>query len=325
MARGRASVAALVALAGCQLVFPLRDRDGDAGIADGLPGGDGSAADQDADTVPDTSDNCPKIANVTQEDDDGDGIGDVCDNCPGIANPLQENTTDATSFEDEIGDACDPRPDSVDCLVLFEGFNDPSRFLSTWQQIGGASDPVSFPNASSIAISVPANASNLPIAWKTIAPAVQGAPDILLQGRLTASAATTLYVGVAEGLSTSDSGYQCVLIPNTSVDIVRVFPGTVGILANATFMGSPTDNRLAIVFRHKAPSLAPANDPLSCSIRLGGAGTDAVGTDTAASRPAGGVGFVVKSGDTPFVLEIDSITLYEQGTSSTCSTTPVIR
>lgn len=75
--------------------------------------------DADNDTVPDTADNCPLIANTDQADIDGDGIGDACDassepdadndgvpdatdNCPSLANPTQ---TDADN--DHIGDACD--------------------------------------------------------------------------------------------------------------------------------------------------------------------------------------------------------------------------
>ncbi|MDQ3964188.1 MAG: thrombospondin type 3 repeat-containing protein [Actinomycetota bacterium] len=72
-------------------------------------------ADGDGDGVPDTSDNCPAVANADQRDLDADGAGDACDedadgdnvadssdNCPGVANQDQ-NDEDG----DGQGDACD--------------------------------------------------------------------------------------------------------------------------------------------------------------------------------------------------------------------------
>ena len=80
--------------------------------------------DTDNDTIEDSIDNCPLIANPNQEDVDNDGIGDVCDdeinndtdddgilngidNCPTMANPNQEDVDN-----DGIGDVCDTDDDN---------------------------------------------------------------------------------------------------------------------------------------------------------------------------------------------------------------------
>jgi hypothetical protein len=68
---------------------------------------DGQAAEDDFDNtdgdgIADSSDNCPRIYNPSQEDADGDGFGTLCDNCPTVQNPAQ---TDAGS--DGVGDSCD--------------------------------------------------------------------------------------------------------------------------------------------------------------------------------------------------------------------------
>ena len=80
-------------------------------------------ADEDGDTVPDASDNCPSTYNPDQANTYGDGRGDACepappppdgdndtvpdasDNCPSTYNPDQANT-----YGDGRGDACEPTP-----------------------------------------------------------------------------------------------------------------------------------------------------------------------------------------------------------------------
>ena len=52
--------------------------------------------DGDADGVPNSTDNCPQVANANQADSDADGVGDVCDNCPNDFNPFQNNICGAT-------------------------------------------------------------------------------------------------------------------------------------------------------------------------------------------------------------------------------------
>jgi len=58
--------------------------------------------DSDGDSVPDSTDICPTVANPGQEDADGDGKGDACDNCVNAVNPNQED-----SDSDGIGNVCD--------------------------------------------------------------------------------------------------------------------------------------------------------------------------------------------------------------------------
>jgi DNA/RNA endonuclease G (NUC1) len=80
--------------------------------------GNNPPLDTDADGVPDSTDNCPFVANADQTDTDNDGQGNACDadddndgvvdtsdNCPLVANADQ-----ADGDSDGIGNACDPNP-----------------------------------------------------------------------------------------------------------------------------------------------------------------------------------------------------------------------
>jgi hypothetical protein len=63
------------------------------------------ATDADLDRVPDAIDNCPTVANTSQENNDGDALGDACDNCPDLSNPGQYDYD-----SDGDGDLCDNCP-----------------------------------------------------------------------------------------------------------------------------------------------------------------------------------------------------------------------
>ena len=49
--------------------------------------------DSDLDAVSDSCDNCPTMANSSQDDSDSDGVGDVCDGCPGFPGNFCINST----------------------------------------------------------------------------------------------------------------------------------------------------------------------------------------------------------------------------------------
>ena len=60
------------------------------------------SVDEDQDGIMDICDNCPKVANTTQEDADNDCVGDACDNCVNDSNADQ-----ADADGDGKGDVCD--------------------------------------------------------------------------------------------------------------------------------------------------------------------------------------------------------------------------
>jgi len=66
--------------------------------------------DTDHDTVPDTLDNCPLIANADQADADADGVGNVCDACPNTApgSPADTNGCSQIQLDQDLDGICDP-------------------------------------------------------------------------------------------------------------------------------------------------------------------------------------------------------------------------
>jgi len=112
--------------AGCSYTGLDNKCDGDQGDdrsqdeyfrVDGI-GLESAPVDTDQDGIPDTTDNCPAVANSTQTNTDGDAQGDACDtdddndadldpqdNCPLVSNADQKD-----SDGDGAGNACDETP-----------------------------------------------------------------------------------------------------------------------------------------------------------------------------------------------------------------------
>lgn len=116
----------VVCLAGCNAVLDLRETEL-------------NPPDEDGDAVDDRLDNCPAVANPSQDDGDADGFGDACDFCPALATTLNHDEDgdlrgdecdvcpmvpdfQANQDGDGVGDACDFAFDTKNELLLFDPF-----------------------------------------------------------------------------------------------------------------------------------------------------------------------------------------------------------
>lgn len=147
----RAAVAVL-ALAGCDVVYGLTGRDSaviDASTIDGDP----CPNDRDCDLVQDPVDNCPELTNSDQDDVDNDDIGDRCDTCSETRSASADDDSDTVvdandncpsvfnlaqldADGDGVGDTCDPQPGIADSLGCFFGFAEDAATSLVWPLSG---------------------------------------------------------------------------------------------------------------------------------------------------------------------------------------------
>jgi hypothetical protein len=165
---------------------------------------DGPPGDVDGDGIPDTSDDCPTVADPAQHDEDGDGIGNVCDNCPATPNPTQAN-----GDGDGVGDACDPEPSAADHIALFEGFDGP---VATWTLDTG--------------ITVSGGVIHVPKFSKALAPLTSNHGWVETSYRIAALPATTdtyrsVEVVAEVGSSGTVFGYRCGMYDNPQMAATR--------------------------------------------------------------------------------------------------------
>jgi hypothetical protein len=185
---------ALLCLGGCNAVFGLDPTETQRDID----------IDSDGDGVFDPDDNCPLVANPTQNDEDADTLGDRCDNCPLAFNPDQRDIGDG----DGVGDRCDPHPtETGDCLRLFDPFD--ADFADYWQVGGDAGGTVQ--RGDGLVTITPAGIGK---GTSFLAPDLFGRYDVQIAGAglmgkvLAVSNLTTLDSGVGCGAELALTSYE---------------------------------------------------------------------------------------------------------------------
>jgi hypothetical protein len=120
----------LVSAAACNQAFELEptisvdpvadvDKDGIPDTSDNCPTLANDQKNRDGDPFGDACDHCPDVNTQTTHDEDGDLVGDECDVCPGFED------LGADDDNDGVGDNCDPNPSNTTMpnrRVAFEPF-----------------------------------------------------------------------------------------------------------------------------------------------------------------------------------------------------------
>ncbi|NVB80427.1 MAG: hypothetical protein HOV81_18690 [Kofleriaceae bacterium] len=252
--------------------------------------------DTDNDTIPDTTDNCPTVANTNQRDHDGDNHGDACDRCPHLA-----SATDPDGDGDGVGDACDPRPTTAgDSIVLFEGFYDATS-IANWTAGGGG--------LWSVANGVLTQSSSATSGDNTLSPpitvtraAVTTSAKAIALGD-SSNAFNTPYISVTAAIAPNQS-YWCSLVDEDNGD--KIYASTIQGLnrqfPNTNWPGTFAANsvvqlNLALLGNNNACTVTQA--PATTAVVMGNTGNVAGGVQVATRTASASFDylFVVKIGN----------------------------
>ncbi len=196
-------LALAILVAGCNQIFGVTTTKlSDAYIPDAefVPP---DAPDGDMDMVPDYADNCPGDKNKNQRDLDGDGVGDACDNCPLLANTTQDHGHDT----DRVGDLCDPHPDKdKDCVLLFDSMHDMATFGTMWTVVADPADPAP---AEVIVAADHVTLHPHPPYKVGIAASLPALAELQVRGHVTLASGTS--VAILSSATTLVTGYLCQL------------------------------------------------------------------------------------------------------------------
>jgi hypothetical protein len=240
---------------------------------DAAPDATIAPTDTDGDTIADTSDNCPSVANTNQRNHDGDPKGDACDRCPHLA-----STTDPDGDSDGVGDDCDPRPSTGgDAIALFEGFYDTTS-INGWTSSGAGIWSVGSGvlSQTSTTASTTTNGLSPPL---TVARAfVMSSATVISLGNGN-SDFDAPHVSIAAGV-TSNQSYWCSVVDDGNSDKVYASvlrPAMAPSFPNTAWSGTfTTGSQLQL-------QLSLLGSSNACTVRQGGTMANIAGTIGSAS------------------------------------------
>lgn len=276
--------------------------------------------DRDHDGIADLDDNCRDTPNPDQADEDQDGVGDACDNCPLVVNPDQSLDYD----HDGIGDACDPHPaDAGDCLVLFESFNDPVTFATSWQVRTSDATPDVVPEHGDVVVT-PAPGSN----GIALVPTSLGSRSLAQLYDVQISAQIAVAPG-QDGISAVSSfttpdtaaGYYCTLYHDstgTELYYARTGQFEASTSGAGTLSSTPISQALLLRLVTTTPQRAPT---LQCRIDYGDAVASATLYSAVTMETGGAPGVIVQA---PAPATIEAIAIYELAPATAC-VPPIVR
>ncbi len=257
--------------------------------------------DTDGDGVPDSTDNCPSVANADQADADGDGLGNACDSnsyAPAVATAAADASGNEGDTLTTLGAFSDADGNST--LIITKASGD-----GTVVDNGDGTWSWSLPTTDNGSGTVVVQASDGEHAAATDSfdwlaanvaptPAISGAPasssegtEISLTGSATDPSSVDTTAGFTFAWSVTKDGNPFASGSGASFSFTSDDNGTYVVALSATDKdgGTGTDSKTINVTNvAPTPSIngAPTSSPEGTAINLGGSATDPSSVDTAA-------------------------------------------